>query len=80
MTTADGKSLRFIGTMAPGGLWSARSSNGADWKLEEFPVKTGADPAAVELKDGSLLVIATGPARPGTPSAKPKPPPPPKAP
>jgi hypothetical protein len=71
LTTADGKALRFIGTMAPGGLWSARSSNGSDWKLEDFPVKTGADPAAVELKDGSLLVIATGPARPGTPSAKP---------
>jgi hypothetical protein len=70
LATSDGKTLRFVGTNDGGGIWAAHSINGSDWKLDDLPLKSGADPAAIELKDGSLLVIATGPARPGTPSAK----------
>jgi hypothetical protein len=75
VTSSDGKTLRFFGTLDNAGLWTAHSSTGNDWKLEDIGLKTGADPAAVDLKDGSLLVIVTGPPRPGTPSAK-KPAPP----
>jgi hypothetical protein len=68
--TAD-NGLRFFGSMDGGtGVWTARSSNGSDWKLEGNPVNTGMDPAAVELRDGGVLIIATSPPRPGTPSAK----------
>jgi hypothetical protein len=71
VASQDGKSLRFFGSMGNGqGPWCARSSNGTDWKLEAIPLKSGMDPAAVELKDGSTLVIATSPPRPGTPSVK----------
>jgi hypothetical protein len=71
VTSSDGKTLRFFGSNdGEPGVWTARSSNGADWKLEEFGFKAGMDPAAIELSDGGVLVIATGPPRAGTASAK----------
>jgi hypothetical protein len=71
VTSADGQTIRFFGSLDDSpGIWSAHSSNGTDWKLDDSPLKSGSDPAAVLLRDGSTLVIATGPARPGTPSAK----------
>lgn len=53
-----------------GGLWAATSEDGTTWSLAEAPPIGGADPGVVATKDGGLIVIVTGPARPGTPSAK----------
>ncbi|MCL5271242.1 MAG: exo-alpha-sialidase [bacterium] len=62
---------------APGGVWRAASIDGARWTVDDaFPAVPGADPGAVQLRDGSWLLIVTGPPRPGTPSARrPAPPP-----
>ena len=55
----------------PGGVWIATSADGEAWTLQEkFASVPGADPGAVALKDGSWLVVVTGPPRPGTPSAQ----------
>lgn len=67
---ADGEVLRFFGT-SDRGIWSATSKDGQAWKLDaDFPRVPGADPGAVKLKDGSWLLVVTGPPRPGTPTAQ----------
>lgn len=73
---SDGKQITFLGTSddARSSLWMATSNDGYDWKLIESPILKGADPGAVRARDGSLIVIATGPPRPGTPSANRRPP------
>ena len=69
---SDGSVITFYGTAdGPGGRWMATSKDGANWKLEERAVRgAGPDPGAVKLRDGSLVVVGTGPPRPGTPSAE----------
>jgi hypothetical protein len=68
---SDGSEITFYGT---GGNWMATSKDGANWKVKERSVRgAGADPGAVTLRDGSLLVVGTGPPRPGTPSAQRRP-------
>ena len=52
------------------GLWLATSEDGRLWKIEDAPNVPAADPGAVPLPDGGLLVIATSGPRPGTPSAR----------
>ncbi len=66
---SDGGRLVFFGT--GGGLWPVTSLDGASWELDANPVRVpGADPGAVRLRDGSWLLVVTGPPRPGTPSAR----------
>jgi hypothetical protein len=93
---SDGKSITFIGTGAPaqpvrrgerrsrGGVWMARSANGATWSSIECPPVPGPDPGAVELDDGSWIFLTTGPLRSDAtgerpfapaPPARPMPPP-----
>lgn len=61
---SDGDAVRFFGTGGPGGVWTATSSDGRSWTLEEnFPAVMGADPGAVKLKDGGWLLAVTGPPR-----------------
>ncbi|MBI5693317.1 MAG: hypothetical protein HZC55_24830 [Verrucomicrobia bacterium] len=63
----DGR-LVFFGT-GPG-PWPRVSADGVAWTTSEAPVRVpGADPGAVKLRDGSWLLLVTGPPRPGTPSA-----------
>jgi hypothetical protein len=78
---SDGTVIRFFGSGDPGGpgrrggVWVAASADGQSWKLlEGFAPVPGADPGAVKLRDGSWLVVVTGPPRPGTPSARRRPP------
>ena len=59
---SDGKVITFFGTGEPG-IWSATSADGQNWKLAETYHIQGADPGAVKLKDGSWLLVATGPPR-----------------
>lgn len=60
---SDAGALRFFGTGGPGGVWTATSTTGRDWRLS-FPVDArGADPAAVALPGDAWLVIVTGPPR-----------------
>jgi hypothetical protein len=69
---SDGDVVRFFGTGGPGspGLWMATSENGQNWKPSSRPLYIpGADPGAVKRKDGTWLLVVTGPPRPGTPSA-----------
>jgi hypothetical protein len=69
---SDGDALRFFGTGGPGGVWTATSSDGRAWTLEEdFPTVMGADPGAVKLKDGGWLLAVTGPPRDGRPQTGP---------
>ena len=66
---SDGGQLVFFGT-GDSGVWSATSTNGEQWKLSPRPLQVpGADPGVVKLSDGSWLLAATGPPRPGTASA-----------
>jgi hypothetical protein len=75
---SDSKMITFYGTGEPGGpeqpgggVWRATSENGQDWSLLASPARIpGADPGAVTLRDGTLLVVATTGPRPGTPSAE----------
>jgi len=69
---SEGPTIRFYGTAeGPAGIWIATSEDGAHWKPAEVRTRSvGADPGAVKLADGSLIVVATGPPRPGTPSAE----------
>jgi len=74
---SDGAEMRFFGTGepggpgSPGGVWVGTSPDGGTWTLQtKFAPVPGADPGAVKLKDGSWLVVVTGPPRPGTPSAQ----------
>ena len=73
---SDGKQITFFGTAddARSSLWMATSNDGYEWKAVESPIVRGADPGAVRAGDSSLIVIATGPPRPGTPSANRRPP------
>jgi hypothetical protein len=68
---SDGRLVAFYGTGdGPGENWIATSEDGRKWKIAETRSRSvGADPGAVKLADGSLIVVATGPPRPGTPSA-----------
>ena len=59
---SDGNVITFFGTGEPG-IWSATSADGQNWKLSESYRIQGADPGAVKLKDGSWLLVATGPPR-----------------
>ena len=74
---SDGRQITFFGTADDprSSLWMATSTNGEEWKLIESPNVRAADPAAVRTRDGGLIVIGTGPPRPGTPSANRRPPP-----
>jgi hypothetical protein len=74
---SDGKKITFYGTgEQPGGVWMAASEDGAKWQLGEQQARLpGADPGAVTLRDGTLLIVATGKPRPGTPSSQRRPPP-----
>ena len=69
---SDGGVIRFFGTGGPGGVWTATSTNGAAWTVDEnFPAVMGADPGAVKLKDGGWLLVVTGPPREGRQPAGP---------
>ena len=81
---SDGRVITFYGTGAPlgftptpgqrgGNLWMATSSDGQAWQLVKSPLVMGADPGAVTLKDGGLLLVTTGEPRPGTASANRRP-------
>ena len=65
---SDGKTIAFYGTAQ--GFAMATSEDGAEWKRVIAPEIRGADPGAVIAGDGALVVVATGPPRPGTPSAE----------
>jgi hypothetical protein len=65
---SDGHTITFYGT-GPGS-WMATSEDGATWKRVPAPPIRGADPGAVATRDGGLIVVATTPPRPGTPSAQ----------
>jgi len=79
---SDGNVITFWGTsqntdqsdeinaQRKGGLWSASSVDGKSWRLLESPLISGADPGAVFSREGGLVVVVTGPPRPGTPSAQ----------
>jgi hypothetical protein len=79
---SDGKRIKFFGTgggpgtpgaRPPGsGVWVGSSRDGQTWELIEWPPIPGADPGAVRSSGGGWVVVATGPPRPGTPSAEPK--------
>ena len=66
---SDGNVLRFFGTRDPSGgggdgpgLWTATSADGQGWKPgPDLPRLPGADPGVVPLRDGSWLLVATGP-------------------
>jgi hypothetical protein len=78
---SDGQTITFYGTgesggpgQPGGGVWLATSQDGQNWRLAENRGRIpGADPGAVNLRDGSLLVVATGGPRPGTLSAERRP-------
>jgi hypothetical protein len=54
----------FVGTGGQGGVWVAKSRDGVSWEPPQLmPIGPGADPGAVPLKDGALLIIVTGPPR-----------------
>jgi hypothetical protein len=70
---SDGEVMRFFGTGVPGGpgqpggVWVAESRDGVSWTVSTgFAPVPGADPGAVQLKDGSWLLAVTGPPRPGS--------------
>jgi DNA-binding beta-propeller fold protein YncE len=66
---SDGNVIAFFGT--GDGSWPLISADGNSWKTAANPVRIpGADPGAVKLRDGSWLLVATSPPRPGTPSAQ----------
>lgn len=62
---SDGKEITFFGTGSDqpglqGGLWQATSPDGFSWSQPtDLPEVPGADPAALRLKDGTWLVMAT---------------------
>lgn len=66
---SDGGRLVFFGT--GGGPWPFTSVDGTAWEVAANALRVpGADPGAVRLRDGSWLLVVTGPPRPGTPSAR----------
>ena len=63
---SDGAVIHFFGTGGPRGVWSAVSTNGQSWILDDTsPSVPGADPGAVRLRDGAWLLTVTGPPRAG---------------
>jgi hypothetical protein len=67
---SDGEVITFFGTgqgfsvgneHPRGGLWTATSKDGQDWKLIPNPAVSGADPGAVQTRDGGWLVVVTSP-------------------
>jgi len=64
---SDGKVITFWGTGT--GIWRAISEDGKSWNLTNTPQLAGADPGAVVSPDGSWIVVATGPPRPGPPAS-----------
>ncbi len=79
---SDGQRITFFGTgdsgppgpdsplTRRGGVWMATSRDGQTWQPLATPPIPGADPGAVAARDGGWIVAATGPPRPGTPSAE----------
>lgn len=65
---SDGEKITFFGTGM--GLWTATSEDGASWKHGATLTVRGADPGVVTTTDGGLVIVATGPPRPGTPSER----------
>jgi len=66
---SDSGRLVFFGT-GPG-PWPVTSKDGVTWEADADPVRApGADPGAVKLRDGSWLLVVTGPPRPGTPGSR----------
>jgi hypothetical protein len=64
---SDGTKITFYGT--EDGLGIAESEDGVTWKrLASIPPIRGGDPGAVTARDGGLIVVITGPPRPGTAS------------
>jgi hypothetical protein len=60
---SDGGALIFVGTGEPG-LWMATSADGRIWQIDPTIFRVpGADPGAVRRRDGSWLMVATGPPR-----------------
>jgi hypothetical protein len=68
---SEGGRLLFFGTGGggpgqAGGVWRGSSADGKVWQIEAATMAVpGADPGAVRLRDGSWLVVLTGPPRPG---------------
>jgi hypothetical protein len=74
---SDSKAITFFGTGGggpgpnAGGLWRATSADGQNWKLADFSARiAGADPGAVQLRDGAWLLLVTGLPRHGSPSER----------
>ena len=62
---SDSGRLVFFGT-GPG-PWPVVSNDGKSWSAADSAASIpGADPGAVKLRDGSWLLLVTGPPRPGT--------------
>jgi hypothetical protein len=51
--------LYFYGS-GPGRVWSAVSSDGSNWQLDDRLFLEGGDPAVIQKKNGSLLSVVTG--------------------
>lgn len=68
---SDGESIRFFGTgeaymqspneMRRGGIWSAESPDGKQWKLVPSASVSIADPGAISTSDTSWIIVGTGP-------------------
>lgn len=69
---SDGTNITFFGTGDFGvGMWMATSPDGKAWRLATASLAVaGADPGAVQARDGGWIIVVTGPPRPGTPSAE----------
>jgi hypothetical protein len=62
LATADGK-IRFYGTGNRDDGWSATSTDGLTWKLDEGTRGLGLDPGVAPAGDGRFIAIGTGPNR-----------------
>lgn len=60
---SDGSTITFFGT--GGGVFTATSSDGANWRLTRRAAVMGADPGAVAAKEGGWIIAVTGPPRDG---------------
>jgi hypothetical protein len=65
---SDGAKISFYGTGED--LPIATSEDGFAWARSASLRIRGGDPGAVTTRDGGLIVVITGPPRPGTPSAR----------